>query len=105
MKKLTRVTDRDSGCAEKRIRVVGCFKIRMVQDIEKLRSELNIESFRDFLDVIVLKDREVEVHQPWAYHRVSAHISQSVRASSRELRNRQRPITDKGLALRCDGSS
>lgn len=53
--KRTCATDRNSVLVEDRIGVDGRFKIRMVDDIEKLRPELNIEGFREFLDVVVLK--------------------------------------------------
>ena len=42
--------------------VQGRGKIRVIQNVEKLGPELCIEAIRDPFDVVVLEQREIEVH-------------------------------------------
>src|SRR3989440_7319183 len=47
----------------------------MIQNVEKLGTELRIEAIRDPLDVVVLEQGEIEVHQSWSDECVPAQIS------------------------------
>ena len=47
----------------------------MVQNVEKLGPKLNVEAIRDPLNVVVLEQREIEVHQSWSYECVPSQIA------------------------------
>src|SRR5229473_790891 len=55
--------------------VQGRGKIRMIHNVEKLGPELRVEAIRDALDVVVLEQREIEVHQSGYDECVPAQIS------------------------------
>ena len=63
-------------------------KIGMVQDVEDFGSELHIERFRNPPDVIVLENREVEVHKAWSGDIVAAGSSTQVYTVDLTLRRR-----------------
>src|SRR5882762_747529 len=52
----------------------------MVEDVEHFSPELDIEIFRDFPDVVVLENREVETHYARADQAVAAGIAPKVKA-------------------------
>ena len=56
-------------------------EVRVIQDVEKFRPELDGESFRDFWKFSVLDHGEIEVQQAWSNDRVAPEISQKVDAS------------------------
>src|SRR5207253_1120965 len=55
--------------------VQGRGKIRMIQNVEKLGTELRIEAIRDPLDVVVLEQGEIEVRQSWSNECVSSQVA------------------------------
>src|SRR6266446_3364296 len=65
--------------------VQGRGKIRVIQNVEKLGPELCIEAIRDPLDVVVLEQREIEVHQS----RPDECVSAQVPAEGNGVRNRE----------------
>jgi hypothetical protein len=50
-------------------------KIGVIDDVKKFRSKLHVESIGNSLDVIVLEDREIQIHQPRSNKRVAAKVS------------------------------
>src|SRR5229473_7236312 len=64
-----------------RIRGVGGgSEVRVIQNVEDFRSELNVESFGNALDVIVLEQGEVHRCNTWANQNVTPCISPKVKA-------------------------
>ena len=55
-------------------------EVRVIQDVEEFRPELDGESLRDFWKLSVLDDGEIEVHQAWSDDGVAPEISQKVDA-------------------------
>src|SRR5258708_38873867 len=71
------------SCSIKNVRVRwrgGRSKVWMIENVEYLRTELNVESLRDTLDVIVLKQREVQRGDAWANQDVAPCIAAKVEA-------------------------
>ena len=64
----------------------------MVGDIEHLRSELDIELFRDALDREILQDREIPVEEMRPVDAIAARVTQQIGASARDTR---RPRVDR----------
>src|ERR1700730_1953682 len=58
------------------VRRLGWCEVRVVQDVENFRAELNIEGFRDAMDWIVLKHGKVHVDEFGSDDAVPAGISQ-----------------------------
>ncbi len=54
----------------------GRGEVSAIQYIEKLRSKLNVETFRDTFYIVVLENREVEFFQPWSDQGVAAKIAE-----------------------------
>src|SRR5882762_4862081 len=69
-------------------------KVSAVQDIEDLDTELSIEGFRDPPDLVVLKDREVEVYKPGADQPVAAEVPHKIQARV--------PVARRVYAVRCN---
>src|SRR5712691_2929972 len=55
-------------------------EVRVIQNVEDFRSELNVESFGNTLDVIVLKQREVQRGDAWTNQNIAPGISAKVEA-------------------------
>src|ERR1700757_175960 len=55
-------------------------EIRVVNNIEKLRTKLHVERIRNFFDVIILEEREVKIQQSRTNDGVPAEISSQVKA-------------------------
>ncbi len=62
----------------KRWREVG-----VVENIEELRSELDIEVFRNFGNFSVLNHGEIHIEQPWPYDGVAPQVTKQVEAAKR----------------------
>ena len=52
----------------------------VIENVEYFRPELNVESFRDSRNVIVLKEREVEIGEAWSDQDVTAGVAPEVEA-------------------------
>jgi hypothetical protein len=59
---------------------LGWCEVRVVQDVENLRAKLNVESFRDAVDWVVLKHGKVHVDEFRPDYAVTTGIAQKVRA-------------------------
>src|SRR5260370_42586876 len=65
------------------IRIVGIYrqrKVRAIENIEHLGSELHVAIFRNLSDGIVLEKREIKVHKPRSRNDVSTSISANIPA-------------------------
>src|ERR1700737_1737419 len=58
-------------------------KIRMIEDIEKLRAKLNVKGIGHTLDVIVFENRKIEVNKSRADESVAAKIASQIQARLR----------------------
>src|SRR5262245_45076686 len=77
----TRATCGDDSSKIGRIHCsVRLCKIRVIQNVECLRSELKIDAF---LDGRVLCQRQIDVREPWAFNDVSASIPEGARLAER----------------------
>src|ERR1700674_5505206 len=84
----------------KRLKIVGGrSKVRTVQYIEKLSSELNVEALRNSLYIVVLEHGEVQFRQSRTYQCVAAQVAGQVRAVDTAA-GRRRGGSDKWHALR-----
>ena len=54
---------------------VGGCEVRVIQNVEELSAELDVEVFREPLDVGVLNNREIDIEQPWADNRVASQVA------------------------------
>ncbi len=54
-------------------RLIGLSEIRMIEDVEKLCSELQLERFPE---TGCLEDREIEIVETWSYQRVASDVSE-----------------------------
>ena len=52
----------------------------MIKDVEDLRTELNVEGFRNPFDRRILHHRKIDVYKVWASDRIPTCIAQEVRA-------------------------
>src|ERR1700737_2484941 len=50
-------------------------EICVIEDIEKLRAELNVKSVGDALDIVILENRKIKVHKPGSNQSVPAEVS------------------------------
>src|SRR5713101_855342 len=74
------------------IRIVGIYrqrKVRAIENIEHLGSELHVEIFRNLSDGIVLEKREIKVHKPRSRNDVSTSISAKIQAIDLTRRRRR----------------
>src|SRR5437667_12069819 len=79
-RRLTRSNEPCIGdAASRRIEYVsiiqGRSEIRVIQNVEKLSTKLSIEAIRDPLDVVVLEQGEIEVHQSGSDECVSSQVA------------------------------
>lgn len=61
----------------------------MIEDVEDFCAKLDVESFRDALDVVVFEHGEVQRRQTWTCDDVAAGITAQVEAS--QISRRKRP--------------
>ena len=52
----------------------------MIHDIEHLHAELEVEIFRDALNAVVLKDREIEAGNARAIYDVASRVAAEIEA-------------------------
>src|SRR5579872_5633225 len=74
-------------CAVKRLRRK---KVGVVQNVEDLRSELNVESLRNSSDRVVLSRGKVQVYKFWTDNGIAAGIAQQIRAINDRACGRKR---------------
>ena len=55
--------------------IQGRRKIRMIEKIEELGSELDVERVRDSLDVVILQQRRIEIDQSRTDQRVAPQVA------------------------------
>src|SRR6266699_4684287 len=68
-------------------------RVGAIQDVEKLRPELQAGTLGNLPEREVLIEREVKIAEPWSGNAIAAGIAQEVRATARNLRESR--------ALRC----
>src|SRR4029077_8476439 len=67
---------------------IGRRKVSAIQDVEKLRPELQAGALRNLPDREVLVDREIQVEEPRAENAIAAGVAQKIRAIDRSGRRR-----------------
>ena len=61
-----------------RTEVTGRRKVSVIQDIEKLRAELQVESLGNSWDPVVLEQGEIHIKQPWSNNRIAPDVAANV---------------------------
>ena len=61
-----------------RTEITGRRKVSVIQDIEKLRAELQVESLGNSWDPVVLEQGEIHIKQPWSNNRIAPDVAANV---------------------------
>src|ERR1700733_916494 len=80
--------DWSSALVKERAIVDRHCEVGSIENVEELHPKLRIECLRDFRDIVVLKERQIKIHESRPNHAVATRVSQKVRAAARNSRKR-----------------